>query len=199
MQRISFAPVLSATLSRDSCWITSVSYVDRPDVPAELPCPASPGCLLVPRNHAGFPRGFLGYFAFSRTSTTRQRLVADSGRVSWILTRSPTPHWFCSSCAFSLLVRRSPLPSRPCLTRSSTETPTVFCILTLTTRPSRILRYWRLDDASAWPFTAVSLLPLLSSLMPHRPVWTRLPSRPASAGCPAPAHAPRCRCGRCRA
>src|SRR4051812_49007781 len=27
MQRISLAPVLSATRSRDSCWITSVSYV----------------------------------------------------------------------------------------------------------------------------------------------------------------------------
>src|SRR5690606_5675318 len=29
MQRISFAPVLSATLSRDSCWITSNSRVSR--------------------------------------------------------------------------------------------------------------------------------------------------------------------------
>src|SRR4051794_31365053 len=52
----------------------------------------------------------VSYLAFSRTSTTRQRLVADSGRVSMIRTRSPTPHWFCSSCAFSLLVRRSTLP-----------------------------------------------------------------------------------------
>jgi hypothetical protein len=27
MQRISFAPVLSATLSRDSCWIISFSWL----------------------------------------------------------------------------------------------------------------------------------------------------------------------------
>src|ERR1700758_4982608 len=29
MQRISFAPVLSATLSRDSCWITSTPAISR--------------------------------------------------------------------------------------------------------------------------------------------------------------------------
>src|SRR3954451_1648743 len=41
----------------------------------------------------------LDHFAFSNTCTTRQRFVADSGRVSMIWTRSPTPHWFCSSWA----------------------------------------------------------------------------------------------------
>src|SRR5512142_3471541 len=33
MHRISLAPVLSATRSRDSCWITSVSYVRQSSVP----------------------------------------------------------------------------------------------------------------------------------------------------------------------
>src|SRR3712207_6624004 len=52
----------------------------------------------------------LDHLALSTISTTRQRLVAESGRVSMICARSPTPHWFCSSCALSLLVRRRTLP-----------------------------------------------------------------------------------------
>src|SRR5204863_9815227 len=52
----------------------------------------------------------LDHLAFSRISTTRQRLVAESGRVSIRSTRSPSPQLFCSSCAFSLLVRRIVLP-----------------------------------------------------------------------------------------
>src|SRR5215210_6768739 len=55
-------------------------------------------------------RLLLDHLAFSRISTTRQRLVADSGRVSISRTRSPTPQVFCSSCAFRLLVRRMTLP-----------------------------------------------------------------------------------------
>src|SRR4051794_35400758 len=55
-------------------------------------------------------RGGKYYFAFSRIWTTRQRLVADSGRVSMMRTRSPMPQAFCSSCALSLLVRRMTLP-----------------------------------------------------------------------------------------
>jgi hypothetical protein len=39
----------------------------------------------------------LDHFAFSRISTTRQRFNFEIARVSWIRTRSPTPHWFCSS------------------------------------------------------------------------------------------------------
>src|SRR5919107_5339525 len=37
------------------------------------------------------PRLLLDHFAFSRISTSRQRFVADSGRVSIRRTRSPTP------------------------------------------------------------------------------------------------------------
>ncbi len=64
----------------------------------------------------------------------RQRFVADSGRVSTQRrTRSPIPAAFCSSWAFSLLVRRMTLPYRACSTRSSTATTTVLSILSLTT------------------------------------------------------------------
>src|SRR5947207_7584204 len=72
------------------------------------------------------------HLARSRISTTRHRLVADSGRVSISSTRSPMPHCF-SSCAFSLLVRRITLPYNGCFTWSSTATTTVFSILSLTT------------------------------------------------------------------
>src|SRR4029077_11920709 len=41
------------------------------------------------------------YFAFSTMATTRQRLSCERGRVSMIRTRSPTLHWFCSSCALN--------------------------------------------------------------------------------------------------
>src|SRR4051812_33124192 len=55
-------------------------------------------------------RFLLDHRAFSRISTTRQRFVADRGRVSISRTRSPTPHVPASSCALSLLVRRIVLP-----------------------------------------------------------------------------------------
>src|SRR6478735_63797 len=38
MQRISFAPVLSATRSRDSCWITSISCLSAGSPGAAHPC-----------------------------------------------------------------------------------------------------------------------------------------------------------------
>src|SRR5674476_1078256 len=50
------------------------------------------------------------YLAFSRISTRRQRLVADSGRVSMIMTRSPAPAALASSWTLTLLVRRMTLP-----------------------------------------------------------------------------------------
>src|SRR5215212_31106 len=56
------------------------------------------------------PRLLLDHFAFSRISTSRQRFVADSGRVSIRRTRSPTPAVLASSCALTLLVRRMTLP-----------------------------------------------------------------------------------------
>src|SRR5215472_17648098 len=53
------------------------------------------------------------------------------------------PQAFCSSCATYLRVRRMTLPYLGCLTRSSTITMTVLSILSLTTSPSRTLRYPR--------------------------------------------------------
>src|SRR5690606_35027324 len=126
------------------------------------------GLRNTPAVLRGGPSG--GYLAFSRISTTRQRLVADSGRVSINRTRSPMPHAFCSSCAFSLLVRRMTLPYSGCLTRSSTATTTVLSILSLTTYPSRTLRRGR---------CAVVAFSLMRS--PH---WQRFRARPR-----APAHA----------
>src|SRR5690606_17608924 len=80
------------------------------------------------------------YLAFSRISTSRHRLVADSGRVSMSRTRSPTPAVFCSSCAFTFLVVRMTLPYSGCFFRSSSSTTIVLSILSDTTRPSRTFR-----------------------------------------------------------
>src|SRR5918998_1692516 len=114
MQRISFAPVLSATRSRDSCWITSLLLCLRSAVVAgpvlgglpahgrtaagcagARPRPSGPRKLSAQsgpvvhgtRTGAGAgtwgwtPHGpefpMLSYLAFSTTSTSRHRLVAD--------------------------------------------------------------------------------------------------------------------------
>src|SRR2546423_15515412 len=115
------------------------------------------------------------YLAFSRISTTRQRLVADSGRVSIRRTRSPIPAAFCSSCALSLLVRRMTLPYSLCLTRSSTSTTTVLSILSLSTRPSPVFRRAR---ASVVVLTVSSFaFSVMRSPSPCRPQRRRPPPR----------------------
>src|SRR5690242_16425899 len=167
MHRISLAPVLSATRSRDSCWITSVSYVCQFSGTGTYQSLAERWSAGPAGSHRPAQQTHL---AFSRISTTRHRLVRDSGRVSIRETRSPTPHAFCSSCAWSLRVRRRTLPYSACLTRSSTSTTTVLSILSLTTRPSRTLRVLRTG-------VVVSLLSLMRS--PH----------PAQPRAPAHAHA----------
>src|SRR5579875_434806 len=107
MHKISLAPVLSATRSRDSCWITflllsshwfsrDASLVERSMLVAVLP----PRFVVVCRER----HTTTYYLAFSRISTTRQRFCADSGRVSMISTRSPTPQDSCSSCALTRAV-----------------------------------------------------------------------------------------------
>src|SRR5690606_2188284 len=50
------------------------------------------------------------YLAFSTISTRRQRLVALSGRVSLMTTRSPMPAELVSSCTLRFSVRRMTLP-----------------------------------------------------------------------------------------
>src|SRR5262249_37543633 len=52
------------------------------------------------------PRLLLDHRAFSTTSTRRQRLVFDIGRVSTTRTTSPAPASFCSSWACSVRERR---------------------------------------------------------------------------------------------
>jgi len=93
MQRISLAPVLSAT---------------RASTPA-------------------------GSLRLSRISTIRHRFVADSGRVSMINTRSPTPALFAASCAATCWCGAALAVTAGCLTRSSTATTTVLVHLSLTT------------------------------------------------------------------
>src|SRR5919107_91968 len=73
-----------------------------PPLKAETPAPKGNGGFLAARLRC--------YLAFSRISTSRQFLVADSGRVSAMTTRSPMPAVFCSSCALTLEVRRMTLP-----------------------------------------------------------------------------------------
>src|SRR5215467_4079036 len=84
------------------------------------------------------------YLARSTISTTRQRLSFDSGRVSAMRTVSPVFAEFASSCAFTFFVRVTILPYTGCATRRSIATTTVFCILSPTTRPTRVLRVARL-------------------------------------------------------
>src|SRR5512134_2287322 len=86
--------------------------------------------------------------ARSTISTTRHRLIFDSGRVSSIRTRSPAfaP---CSSCACTRLVRTTCLPYSPWANRRTSDTVTVFCILSLTTTPVRTLRRPLMSPSSA--------------------------------------------------
>src|ERR1700730_45867 len=84
-----------------------------------------------------------GYFAFSTMATTRQRLSCESGRVSMIRTRSPTLHWFCSSCALNRVACWMCFLYFGCSLRVCTRTMTVLSILSLMTVPVRVLRIAR--------------------------------------------------------
>src|SRR5690606_17265891 len=76
-------------------------------------------------------------------STRRQRLSFDSGRVSMMRTVSPAFAEFSSSCALSRVVRVTIFLYIGCGTRRSIATTTVFCISSLTTMPTRVLRALR--------------------------------------------------------
>src|SRR6266545_3536979 len=92
-------------------------------------------------------------------STTRQRLVADRGRVSASRTRSPWPAAFCSSWALSRVVRRIVFPYRRCWRMSSNWNTTVLSILSETTTPTRTLRLprWRVVVVALWSAIGYSL------------------------------------------
>src|SRR5262245_36522523 len=89
------------------------------------------------------------YLALSTTSTTRQRLLLDIGRVSTTRTKSPTVASFCSSWAASLLARATVFLYRGCRTRRSIRTSTVLSILSDTTTPTRTFRRPRTRGSSA--------------------------------------------------
>src|SRR6476659_5070056 len=99
----------------------------------------------------------LPYRARCMISTTRHRLSFDSGRVSTIRTVSPTFAEFSSSWAFRRVVRVTILPYTGCGTRRSISTTTVFCILSLTTRPVRVFREarWSAPALVVEPFVLV--------------------------------------------
>src|SRR6202795_2670858 len=73
--------------------------------------------------------------ARSTTRTSIHDLRRDIGRHGLIDTVSPSLHSLLSSCASSLVVRRTYFPYMGCLTRRSTETAMVLSILLLTTLP----------------------------------------------------------------
>src|SRR6185503_6579621 len=108
--------------------------------------------------------GRLPYRARSTISTTRHRLSFDSGRVSAMRTVSPAFAELSSSCAFTRFVRVTILPYTGCGTRRSIATTTVFCILSLTTRPVRVLRVAR----SGAPFVLVVVSAIGLSLLALR-------------------------------
>src|SRR5439155_17678896 len=85
----------------------------------------------------------LDHLAFSTTSTTRHRLVFESGRVSMIRTVSPSAAPNDSSCALSLVERRTILPYSGWRTWLEMRTTTVFAMPSDTTTPVRTLRWVR--------------------------------------------------------
>src|SRR5271168_4631800 len=97
--------------------------------------------------------------ARSTTRTSTQDLRRDIGRHGLMETVSPSLHSLLSSCARSLVVRRTYLPYIGCFTRRSTDTAMVLSILLLTTLPV----------SSRWPGTGAG------------------PGAAAAAGWPAPA------------
>src|SRR6185437_10455036 len=115
----------------------------------------------------------LRYRARSTISTTRQRLSFDRGRVSAIRTVSPVLAVFSSSCALTRLVRVTILPYTGCGTRRSIATTTVFCILSLTTRPVRVLRVARVSAPVVLVISAIGQ----SLLSPARRAGTRRRAR----------------------
>src|SRR3954452_3213091 len=125
----------------------------------------------VVRNLA--PGFLLDHFARSRISTTRQRLDLLIGRVSITRTVSPTCASFVSSCAASLVLRRTVLPYRPWRTCRSIRTRTVLSIPSETTTPVRTLRRTR---SLVWVSLTIPLPGLLAVLLVLPAVVLRLPS-----------------------
>ena len=72
---------------------------------------------------------------FSTTRTNAQRFVRDIGRDSTISTRSPMCDSLFSSCTWQIVLRRTYLPYRGCLTSRGISTRRVLAVLSLVTIP----------------------------------------------------------------
>src|ERR1700694_3431189 len=119
------------------------------------------------------------YFAFSTIATTRQRLSCESGRVSMIRTRSPTLHWFCSSCALNRVACWMCFLYFGCSLRVCTRTMTVLSILSLMTVPVRVLRIAR---SIAWSSLLTSVTSETSQTLAWHSSAARVGRGPAAAG-----------------
>src|SRR5580658_5335850 len=112
--------------------------------------------------------------ARSTTRTSTHDLRRDMGRHGLIDTVSPSLHSLPSSCASSLVVRRTYLPYVGCLTSRSTETAMVLSILLLTTLPvsSRCPGTGAAGCAAAAGTSAVSLACTTVDITPYlRCAW----------------------------
>src|SRR5215210_5520207 len=114
------------------------------------------------------------YSALDMMFPRRHRLRAEIGRVSTILTVSPTRAAFCSSCTMKRLELLTRFLYFGCLTSVSTETTAVFCGLSETTIPTRSLRLPRVGSLCIEPSSWSSAGPLTAPV-----------SRPASTGSPS--------------
>src|SRR6202165_426576 len=119
------------------------------------------------------------YFAFSTMATTRQRLSCDSARVSMIRTRSPTLHWFCSSCALNRVACWMCFLYFGCSLSVCTRTMTVLSILSLMTVPVRVLRIAR---SIAWSSLLTSVTSETSQTLAWHSSAARVGRGPAAAG-----------------
>src|SRR5687768_12554517 len=109
------------------------------------------------------------YRARSTISTSRHRLSLDNGRVSAMRTRSPDFAEFSSSCAFTFFVCVTIFPYTGCGTRRSSATTTVFSILSLTTRPTRVFRMRRgFESVDAFAMSTILRVLLLPALRRRR-------------------------------
>jgi hypothetical protein len=102
----------------------------------------------------------------------RQRLVADSGRDSSMRTVSPTWASLASSWALNFVVSRmTRLYSRWRVSRS-TDTTIVLSILSLTTRPTFVLRLPCTAVVSSIIAIAYAPFPVPAATRPARSRWT---------------------------
>src|SRR5207245_6826936 len=101
----------------------------------------------------------------------------DSGRVSMMRTRSPTLHWFCSSCALNRVDCWMCFLYFGCSLRVCTRTMTVLSILSLMTVPVRVLRIAR---SIAWSSLRTSVISETSQTLAWHSSAARLGRGPAA-------------------